>query len=222
MENKQLTVIEKLTNKYLDQFISEADEVKKEWLVENLNILLNDGIIEKCKDNIQEVYYFLKKCWKLNKSLFLKEIYCIPYQTRDGKYQLQAIVDYHQYIKTAQQDPNYNDFEIELVFRDHENKPLPLNEVYCIFKANKKNNPNVWFTNIVFMKEENKKGGWASPMDMLQKAAIKRGLGRLYPDTVGRLDAVEIADTYRNMQEAEVKQTTSIASKIAIKGVLGE
>lgn len=199
--------IEELANQFALQFKSEGDEQKVEKLIDNLNILNSEGLLSKVRDK-QEIYYFLKTTFALNKSMLLKEIYAVPFPTSKGTYSLKPVIDYHEYIKAAQLDPEYNGYSLDLHFQDKDGNFLPKEKMYCVFTATRKSSPDIIFKNVVLYIEEDKFGNWKSPVDMIQKAAIKRGLARMYPNFCANLDAIEQSFAYKELnnrkQEAKV------------------
>lgn len=196
--------IETISQPILNRMLFEGDEVKKEWLFDQLSWLHTNNLLDQFKDNVNELYYFLKKAYRLGyKDLTMSEIYAIPFFSK-GRNTLQLIVDYHEYIKIAQEQPDYDGYELDLRFENPDGSFKPLSEVYCVFTGRVKNS-NTVYKNIVFMREENPnlKKWVGKEYDMLQKAAIKRGLARMYPQVLGRYDAVEQSDVYK-VEKAKV------------------
>lgn len=209
MENNNSII--KITDGMVAFFEKENHKVQKEWVLEQLNYLHFTGILEKHISNPMDVFYFLKTCYDLNMEPKLKEIYPVSYKDyKTGKTSIQAVVDYHQYIKAAEQDPNYNGYTVELIDRDENGKKLPKEEIKAVFQCARKDSPLI-FKCVVFLSEEDKFNNWKAPMDMLQKAAIKRGLSRAFANCCGKFDAIEQAEKYKRLETDE-----------SFKKVLGE
>lgn len=153
-----------------------------------------------------------------NKNPEKKEIYAVSFKGKGGGETFSIIIAYQEYIKRANQSPNFQGFTTKLVVEKQvgwistegdESKwipkmePLPPNQIHVIFSCRPKN----WdrdYIEVFYLREWNKGiNEWATkPIPMLQKTAIKNGLAKCFPFEVGELLQIE-SDIRENLAQEE-------------------
>lgn len=162
--------------------------------------------------NANQMYHFLKYCYRLNLDPFLKQVHCVPF--RDD---IVPITSYYEYIKRASKHPNYQLPELEWVTTDHEGKELPVKDHKLIASIQRKGDTST-LRKVFYMHEWNLgHGEWAKkPHHMLEVRAIKNLLAVAYPDEVAALE------TPLEAYEAEIKTETNTKTKTKIEKLMGD
>lgn len=210
----------------------EVSEKQLKVLLSSLDAM---GITKSIGHNKKWVLLFIRMCLMYNKNPEKKEIYAVTYKSKSGGETFSIIISYFEFIKRAQQSPNFQGFSANLItekqvgwlYSDGEDKTkwvpkmeaLPLQEIRVVFSCRPKN----WdrdYVEVFYLREWNKGvSEWATkPLPMLQKTAIKNGLAKCFPFEVGELLSIEEDFKDKIAQESEIQEAKMLDLKKQIIG----
>lgn len=200
-EVRLLSQLQEIHTSLNDKYGFEVSERQLKVLLSSLDAM---GITKSIGHNKQWVMLFIRMCLMYNKNPEKKEIYAVTFKSKSGGETFSIIISYFEFIKRAQQSPNFQGFSANLITEkqvgwlncEGEDKskwipkmePLSINDIRVVFSCRPKN----WdrdYVEVFYLREWNKGiNEWATkPLPMLQKTAIKNGLAKCFPFEVGEL-----------------------------------
>jgi phage recombination protein Bet len=160
------------------QIKKQSDTVTKEKVLEYLKVF---GLSNSLTENEQGQFINIAIAYQLNP--FKREIYCIPYETKEGR-KLSIITGYEVYIKRAEAIKDLNGWKVKTEKAD--------NELIACIEIYRKSWKMPFYHEVYFSEYCQNNYIWKTkPRTMLKKVVIGQGFRLCFPEQMGGLPYME-------------------------------